>query len=688
MGEVYPPKAAPKATKGKGGGVCHIPLKLITGLFHLLFILIFCCPSAFSRDDPFDNAANWGGTGLLETPTARTLGDGVLRFGAAQAPPFRWYTMGMGIFPALEFSGRLTEITNIPALGPDYGSNKDKAFDIKYQAIRESKWLPAIALGYHDFTGNKLFEAQYIVFSKQVFPFDFTLGYSTKRLDGPFAGIEIALHPQLHFLTEYNPIEYEQDNPSVRGVPQGADWPVNFGLRYKPYPGVQLGLSYQRGDEIGLMLHLQAQIGKQILPQKPDPPPLVPVDQRPFSERDQKEMVKKIHEAIHQAGFADVSVYTDGENLTAEFENNKYLFNQKAVGRVLRILLLYAPSDTRNLTAVVKTERIPLLKVSVKPAHLDKYLLGEVPNEVFEKLVSIETASKSTAVEEKLEIDADPGRVISDWGVKPEFTTYLNDPSGFFKFRVGIQPWVTLDLWKGGQLYANYEVPFYSDITSSNATVPDAVRSDSFRYLGDDFTFNILQFDQTVRFTDRLFGRLTFGYEEPMYAGVGGEILHFFGDGSFAFGGQADWARKREPGTQLGLEDFDVYSLLANFYYLFKPLDTTLRVQYGRFLAGDVGWMVTGSREFDTGVVIGAWWSFTDTDDLTAYNQGYNNKGVFMTLPARIFLTNDSTKRYTYAIAPWSRDAAQTIYHWQTLFGWASDLMPGKFKSRLPEIKD
>jgi len=122
-------------------------LKFLTGIFLFLFILITCCPSAFSGDAPFDNAANWGGTGLLEIPTARVLGDGVLRFGAAQALPFRWYSMGMGIFPALEFSGRLTEITNIPALGPDYGSNKDKAFDIKYQAIPESKWLPAVALG-------------------------------------------------------------------------------------------------------------------------------------------------------------------------------------------------------------------------------------------------------------------------------------------------------------------------------------------------------------------------------------------------------------------------------------------------------------------------------------------------------------------------------------------------------------
>jgi hypothetical protein len=136
------------------------------------------------------------------------------------------------------------------------------------------------------------------------------------------------------------------------------------------------------------------------------------------------------------------------------------------------------------------------------------------------------------------------------------------------------------------------------------------------------------------------------------------------------------------------LEDLNVHSLLANFYYRFEPLSATLQVQYGRFLAGDVGWLLTGSRELDTGVIIGGWWSFTDTDDLTSYNRGYDNKGVFLTLPVRIFLTTDSTKRYTYSIAPWSRDVAATIYHWQTLFGLAGDLMPGKFESRLREIKD
>ena len=90
---------------------------LKTLFFHVLLIfgLLTGGHRAFCGDRPFNNAANWGGTGLMEIPNARVLEDGFIRFGFAQALPYRWYMGGMGVFPGLEVSGRYTEITNIPA---------------------------------------------------------------------------------------------------------------------------------------------------------------------------------------------------------------------------------------------------------------------------------------------------------------------------------------------------------------------------------------------------------------------------------------------------------------------------------------------------------------------------------------------------------------------------------------------
>jgi hypothetical protein len=656
-------------------------------LFALCSLLILLPSPALGWDRPFDRSANWGGTGLMEVPTARVLDDGVIRLSIAQALPYRWYTGAMGIFPGVEFSGRLTELTNVPVDFPGQSTFRDKAFDLKYQIIPETRWLPAVAVGYHDLFGTQLFEAQYIAFNRQIYPFDFTLGYGRKRLDGPFAGVEVVLHPRLHLMAEYSPIDYEKGGRApARAIPEGADWPVNFGLRARVLPTVDLGVSFQRGDTFGASLTFQSPLGKPVLPQKADPPPLVDVDRRPLAHRDPGEMVRQIHASLQKAGFTHVSVFTDGESLFAEFVNNLYLSDQKAVGRVLRNLLLHAPEDMKHLVAVLKRKGMPILKVSVKPDHLEAYLFNDIPEEIFSRLVSVETIGPAPDRAAPSAAYAGGDESAYTFGIKPDIQFYLNDPSGFFKFRAGIKPWSIVNLWKGGEAFASLDIPFYSDVDSGNITPPDKVREDSWRYLGRQYTFTNLLFDQAVQFTDRTFGRVSFGYLEFMYAGASGEVLHFFGDGNFALGFQADWVRKREPGSTMALLEYDFYDVLANAYLRLPRLDVTLQAQYGRFMAGDVGWLFTGSREYDTGIIIGAWWSLTDTSDLTGFSKDYDSKGVFITLPARIFMAHDSPIRYNYAIAPWTRDAAQTPYHWRRIFDIAGDLMPGPFRSRLSAL--
>jgi len=665
-----------------------------------LFSTIITAP-AFCGDRPFNNTANWGGTGLMEIPTARVLEDGVMRMGFAQANPYRWFTGGMGIFPGLEFSGRYTELEGIPSgLGSLYGDYKDKAFDLKYQLLPESRRFPAIAMGLHDFHGTKLYPAEYLVLSRQFFPFDFTIGIGRKRLKGAvslpftddmgvFGGMEWALSKYVHVLVEYNPVEYEKDIPP-RAVPEGAASPLNIGLRFKILPGIDLGISYQRGDTLGLMGHIQAKLGQPILPKRPDPPSWGAVERRAFDEKDGEWLIKDIQKLIQEAGFQDVSVYTDAITLVAEFENIKYLSNQKAAGRVLRILLFHSPPDTKKLAVILKRQHIPFLRVSVRPYHLEKYLLGKISEEIFRQLVEVETATDNIDFsDDVLYKTEEENKFDYNFGIKPDFETFLNDPSGIFKYRVGIKPYVITTLWKGGTAYARYDIPFYSNISSSNIPPPDAVRSDSWKYLDVNYSFDLLMFDQVFRLSEKTFGRLSCGYFERMYAGVGGEVLTFLGDGTFGIGVEGDWVRKREPGTHFKLMDFERYTILGNFYYYLQGFDVNLKAQYGRFLAGDVGWKFFLSREYDTGLVVGAWYSFTDTDDFKdSFNRGYHEKGVFVSLPVRMFSNYETNRKYHYSFSPWTRDVAAAVSHWQDLYGLSADLMPARFKSGIGKIKD
>ncbi len=663
------------------------------------FFLWFYRPSTvFCSDDPFDNGANWGGTGLMEIPTARVLKEGDIRFGYAQADPFRWYAGGMGIFSFLEVSGRYTEIRNIPSgLGSDYGAQKDKAFDLKLQIVPESKDLPAIAVGLHDFHGTKLFEAQYLAISRQIFPFDLTMGIGRGRLNGPpyfslgeeiglFGGIEFAVTRRFHLMAEYNPIRYEEDKAAARGVPEGADSPVNFGLRMKVLPGMNLGLSYQRGNTFGVALHLQAELGEPLLPKKPDPPLWRSVDRRSFSERNARDMTTRIYETLCDAGFQNVKVSTNGKDITACFENNKYLDDRKAAGRVLRILLFYSPSDTKMLNAVMMKRRMPVVRISAEPQFLEKYLFGEISDDHFLRHAKIEITSNDTDSET---ITKAPGKEFNySLGIRPSLETYFNDPSGVLKLRAGVRPYFDAVPWKGACVSTQYDVPLYSDISSSNEPLPNAVRSDSWLYLDRDYYFDRLMLDQVFRLSNRAFGRISFGYLENMYAGIGGELLVFLGKGDIALGVEGDWVRKREPGTQFDLLDLKAYTVLADAYWRVPHTGITLQAQCGRFLAGDKGFKFYASREYSTGAQVGFWYSYTDSYKFTGFNKGYHDKGVFLTLPASMFLNHDSKMRYGYAMSPWTRDVAATVFHWSNLFGFGADLMPALFFEDIGKIKE
>jgi hypothetical protein len=328
------------------------------------------------------------------------------------------------------------------------------------------------------------------------------------------------------------------------------------------------------------------------------------------------------------------------------------------------------------------------LRVSVKPDHLEGYLLGKIPQDIFNKLLEIEISAGGLDSEHEnfVKTEEDQGLDYS-LGVKPDFGTYLNDPSGVFKYRLGIKPYAITSLWKGASSYARYDIPFYSNIWSSNIPQPNTIRGDSWKYMDRDYSFDRLIFNQAIRFSKRIFGRLSLGYFDNMYAGIGGEILSFIGDGRLALGIESDWVKKRKPATQFDFTDLESHTVLGNIYYNIPEIDVTLHARYGQFLAGDRGWLFDVSREFDTGVVVGFWYSFTNTDDLTGYNRGYHEKGVFLNLPVRMFLDRDSRTRYNYALSPWTRDVAATVGHWQDLYGLGGDLMPANFEKDLPELK-
>ncbi|MCK5427413.1 MAG: YjbH domain-containing protein, partial [Thermodesulfovibrionia bacterium] len=231
----------------------------------------------------------------MEIPTARVMRENSYRLGFSQIKPYRYYYGVLSPFKGLEVDLRLTEGLDVPSGLLNQKNFKDKALDVKYQFIPEGKYIPAISLGITDPHGTRVYPSQYIVASKQIYPFDFTLGFGNGRfgkepliesaeglriemITDPekwftdsqfFWGIQFAPSQKIALMVEYSPIKYhEQTKDPAQPIffrnPVHSKY--NFGIRLKPTKWSEVGVSYQRGNQIGIHVSTAFGIGKPLIP--------------------------------------------------------------------------------------------------------------------------------------------------------------------------------------------------------------------------------------------------------------------------------------------------------------------------------------------------------------------------------------------------------------------------------------
>ncbi|MFH1146260.1 MAG: YjbH domain-containing protein [Pseudomonadota bacterium] len=329
-------------------------------MYRLLAIGILCIffpVTAFSSDELLRGPGNWGGTGLMEIPSARVMPLDSCRIGVAQSDPYRWYYGAMSLLPGLEIGGRVTETLGVKDQDPKwsgYGNTKDKAFDLKYQLITEGKYRPAVALGIMDPHGTRKFASQYVAFSKEIYPFDFTVGMGNGRFgekplpsqgegvkleifEDPktwlsdakiFWGIEFSPSEKLSMMLEYSPIEYHlqtSDSAQPRYFREAVPSKFNFGVRWRPVSWAEIDVTYQRGEQFGAGISTQFDIGN----------PVVPIYDAPCRERPADKILscsERIGKALSVSGFSSIGVRAEGDDLWIEAENDKYFHTPRAWG--------------------------------------------------------------------------------------------------------------------------------------------------------------------------------------------------------------------------------------------------------------------------------------------------------------------------------------------------------------------
>jgi hypothetical protein len=647
-------------------------------------LLLVSCFSAPARagDEPFTAPSNYGLTGLLETPNARVMKENRYRLGATQVHPYRYYFGTVGLFDRFEVNGRFTEVLGIPT--QTGSSSKDKAFDFKFQILKEEKYLPAFSVVVSDPHGTRIYASQSVVLSKQVFPFDFSFGFGNGRLgkkqlpdqgEGfkvelfsnpsawwqdalPFGGIQFAPADWITLMAEYSPIRYEvqtRDPAQPKYFQEPVPSKINAGLRLKPFRWAEIDVSWQRGQEIGVSASVSFDIGRPILPIY-DPPyrEPEPLRRNPIADR--------IAAALQATGFSDIGVEGDDFSLRIDAENDRYFFTPSAVEALLDAIAPIVPAGYDYVRVLIKENGIPMVEFITTTAALEGLREGRISRDRFFTLSAFRTQDIVAPIPRTV------NRRWFDWGIGPSFEVFINDPSRYVSYRLGVIAYLLAFPWKGGTAVLGVEAYPLNTTTTADAQLSIPVRSDIALYKEQSVSLGRLFFEQIGKTESQIYGRAAAGLLEIEYAGLDAEVALPLFRGRLIANAGGSLARKRSPDDPFAFAgDTWYHTAFLGARLNIPEADLWFDVKGGRFLAGDYGARFSVSK-FIRGVTLSAWYSATDTSIFSdSLNQGYHDKGISVVIPIRLFLGRDSRTAYQFSISPWTRDVAQDIYHYRTL---------------------
>ncbi|WP_045368144.1 YjbH domain-containing protein [Vibrio campbellii] len=611
--------------------------------------------------------------------------------------------------------------SSLPDVDNEY---TDKGIDFKFRLWEESQYIPEIALGVRDFAGTGLFDAEYIAATKRysnpnLGTFDFTLGMGwgylgtrdnitnpfckaadkfcdrsdeflstggttnfERAFKGPaslFGGVEYqTLHAPLRFKIEYDSNDYSTDYPVVKaGVDMTPHTPWNFGVLYRLGNMADLRLSYERGDTLvaGMSLYTNFNDMPSFWRDTPTPEP---EDNQPeqISDVDWERVSKDLNKI---AGYETNQIYIADNKVSVVGEQKKYRDRDEAYEKASAVLYNQLPKtiDTYSIS-----ERNKGLGTTPVDISADKYKDVAQVNYIDPKIDDAITGYSTRPAG----VPTYDGFNRFDWGFAPKLSQTLGSAEDFYLFSVGLSGsasyWLTDNLEIGGSLYwdwyNNYDKYIY--VTPPDGTDVPRVRT-MFRAYNNEHavTMSNLQLTWFQNYSDSMDQQFYAGYLESMFAGVGTEFLYRPNGANWAIGADVNLITQRDPQSYFGVYDEEWQNVpeygrpfrvidkgftgfVSGYYYPQWSFlqDLMIQVDVGQFLAGDIGTQVNVSKQFKSGVIAGAFASFTDLS-AEEFGEGSFTKGFYISIPFDIMTVKPSNNRANFSWQPLTRDGGQKL---------------------------
>ncbi len=673
---------------------------------------------------------DFGGVGLLQTPTARMAPEGTFSFNANRTSPYSRYSISVQPVPWLEGTLRYIAVTNrrysnVEEFSGDQ-SFKDKAFDAKFRLVKESYWLPELSLGFRDLAGTGLFSSEFLVANKRFYDLDFSIGvawgYIGNRSDfaNPFSVLgddydsrdagtvgtggdfsienyfrgDPSLFGGVEYQTPWDPLRFkiELDGNDYKSEPlnnpQDQDSPINLGFVYKMSNSVDLSAGWQRGNTatIGITLHTNL---------KTDPLPSKLLDPAPESRRpmptgvsarsiDWANVSNRLRE---NAGFAVEKIEVKDRELIVIGEQKTFRDEAQGLGRASRILDNSTGEGTYDWYTLVNTRQgMRISETSIDPERL---------RDLEQNRIDERGMRRSTVLAKPSVVDADllhtePLNTFN-YGLSLGYNQNIGGPDGFilyqFLARARAEYRFNRNQWLNGSVAANLINNFEKFRVTGPSELP-RVRTNIREYLtSSDVILENLQYTHTKRLDQDLYAMGYAGLLESMFGGIGGEVLYRPHGDDWALGVDMNWVRQRGFKQDFSFRDYSTFTGHMTAYLQTGFYDVLAKASAGRYLAGDLGGTLDLSRRFKNGITLGAWATRTNVS-AEEFGEGSFDKGIYFTFPFDAFFARSSTSQGTLTWNPLTRDGGARLSRFYQLYDLTNASDTNRFNAGFSSLRD
>lgn len=656
--------------------------------------------SAPSRDLP-PTVGDWGGVGLLQTPTARMRPAGAFGLSLSHSSPYtRLNVMGQP-FDWMEAGFRYVDVSN-RLYGPQIAGNqsyKDKSFDVKLRVLSESAYLPEVAVGIRDLAGTGLFSSEYVVASKRTGNFDWSLGLGwgyvggrgnlrnplsalspkfdtrtnnfgtggdfsvTQYFRGPtslFGGVQWqSPWESLIFKAEYDGNDYQHE-PQNNNQTQRT--PVNVGLVYRWSRFADVSLGLERGNTLLAGLTLHGQVNEIFIPKIGDPPRVPVARGRPARSPDWAATARDIKT---QSGWQVSTVEKQGRELKLTVDDADAVYWRDRTDRATSVLHRDAPADVDRFRVVQRRRGVELAEFTVDRDAWTAERTEPVPPRA---------RRASVMARPPYQPDAQPGsgamRLFEDKPPRFEaglgfgYQQILGGPDGFLLYQLSAAERVKIRLRPDTWVQGTAALRLIDNFDRFDYTAPSnlpRVRTYQREYATTArLTVPNLQLTHVGQWSDNHFYSLYGGYLESMFAGTGAEWLYRPFGSRFALGLDVNQVWQRNFDQHFGLRDYSTLTGHATLYWDTGWNRVQFNLSAGRYLAGDRGVTVDVFRTFENGARMGAFFTKTNVSK-EQFGEGGFDKGVYVSIPFDAFLTRSSGSDATFLWRPLTRDGGAKL---------------------------